>query len=138
MMVVIDQEGMAITTLPLLHKSLDFPKTDLTLYIDDRSIFALGPTFISTSPKAINTFTLILDLLHHMKLKVDSNKTKLMFFTPPHLSQHHRSRPPTITIPLREGKTLTITSSQSLCYLGMYFMLKLNWLLYVKTMANRA
>jgi Reverse transcriptase (RNA-dependent DNA polymerase)/Endonuclease-reverse transcriptase len=41
----------ALTTSPLLHRSLDFTEGDLTLYVDDGCLYTSGPTFISAVTK---------------------------------------------------------------------------------------
>jgi Reverse transcriptase (RNA-dependent DNA polymerase) len=128
---------LAIVTSPLLHKSLDLPHSDLTLYIDNSRIFASGPTFISTCQRVTDTFILILDFLQRMELQIDADKTKLMFFMPPHLSQHHGICPVNVTIPLLHNAPLNITPSLSIRYLGIFFTKKLDWSLHIKTMANR-
>jgi hypothetical protein len=104
----------AIVTSPLLQKRLDFPCSDLTLYIDDGCIFASGSMFISTCKHVTDTFTLILDLLLQMNLEINVNKTELMFFTPPHLMPHHGQCPNSICIPITHGHPLIITPIPSI------------------------
>jgi Reverse transcriptase (RNA-dependent DNA polymerase) len=72
----------ALTTSPLLHRSLDFADGDLTLYIDNGCLYASGPTFISALNKVTRLFVTVLSLLRHMGLKADPDKTELMFFHP--------------------------------------------------------
>jgi hypothetical protein len=71
-----------------------------------------------------------------MGLKVDTDRTEVMFFTP-HLSHNHGECPIMITISVGDSKTLIVKLSTSLHYLGVYFMPKLDWKLHVTTMANR-
>jgi Reverse transcriptase (RNA-dependent DNA polymerase) len=126
----------AITTSPLLHRSLDFQDGNLTLYIDDRCLYATGPTFISTLQKVTRLFETVLSLLRRMGLEADPDKTEIMFFHP-RITVHHGLRPATTTITLGNGKTLVVTLSNSVRYLGVYFTPKLDWKLHVSTMANR-
>ena len=125
----------ALTTSPLLHKSLDFVDGDLTLYVDDGCLYASGPTFISTLSKVTRLFETVLTLLQRMGLKADPDKTEVMFFHPC-ITPHHGTRPVTATIALGDGKTLTVNLSASIRYLGVFFMPKLDWKLHVTTMAN--
>jgi endonuclease/exonuclease/phosphatase (EEP) superfamily protein YafD len=127
----------AITTSPLLHRSLDFIQGDLTLYVDDGCLYATGPTFISALQKVTHLFETVLSLLQRMGLKADPDKTEVMFFHP-RITPHHGLRPDTATIALGNGKTLTVTLSRSVHYLGVFFTPKLDWKLHVSTMANRA
>jgi Reverse transcriptase (RNA-dependent DNA polymerase) len=127
----------AIVTSPLLQRSLDFLNTDLTLFVDDGCIYGSGPTFSSALSKVTHTFQLILDLLSHLGLKIDTDKTEVMFFFPPRPSPHHGTPPETVTIPHGNGKTLTIRPSPSLRYLGVFFTSRLNWHLHVTTVANQ-
>jgi hypothetical protein len=115
----------AITTSPLLQESLDFNAADLTLYVDDSRIYTSGPTFISTLDKLVCSFETILCLLCLMGLKVDSEKTKVMFFHP-HITPHHGKCPDTVTIAISNGKTLTVKPSSSIHYLGVFFTPKLD------------
>jgi Reverse transcriptase (RNA-dependent DNA polymerase) len=128
---------LAILTSPLLQHSLDFKDADLTLYVDDGCIFTSGPTYNMAAAKVTSMFSLILSLLGHMGLQVDEDKTELMFFVPPRPSSHHGTWPLTVTIPCGNGKTLTIKPTDSVCYLGVFFMSKLDWRLHVTTMAKR-
>jgi Reverse transcriptase (RNA-dependent DNA polymerase) len=127
----------ALTTSPLLHRSLDFVDGDLTLYVDDGCLYASGPTFISTLAKVTRLFEIVLTLLRQMGLEIDPDKTEVMFFHP-RVSSHHGARPSTVTIALGNGKTLAMTPSTSIHYLGVFFTPKLDWRLHVLTMANRA
>jgi hypothetical protein len=126
----------AITTSPLLHESLNFSDADLTLYIDDGCIYASKPTFLVVAAKVTHTFEIVWDLLAHLGLKVDKDKTEIMFFSTPRPSSHHRTHPKMVTISCRDGKTMTIKPSESLCYLRVFFTPKLDWQLHVMTMAN--
>jgi Reverse transcriptase (RNA-dependent DNA polymerase)/Endonuclease-reverse transcriptase len=126
----------AITTSPLLHQSLDFQDGDLTLYVDDGCLYASGPTFISALGKVTRLFETVLSLLQRMGLEVDPDKTEVMFFHP-RVTSHHGLRPVTTTIAIGNGKTLVVTLSSSIRYLGVFFTPKLDWKLHVSTMANR-
>jgi Reverse transcriptase (RNA-dependent DNA polymerase) len=128
---------LAILTSPLLHRSLTFTDTNLTLYVDDGCIFASGPMYNAAASKVTDVFHLILTLLQRMGLEVDANKTEMMFFIPPRPSSNHRAYPLMVTIPCGNSKTLTIKPSDLLCYLGVFFTAKLDWRLHVTTMANR-
>jgi hypothetical protein len=55
-----------------------------------------------------------------------------MFFTPPYITSNYGKCPTRVTIPIRDGETLAVTLSSSLCYLNVFFTSKLDWLLYVK------
>jgi Reverse transcriptase (RNA-dependent DNA polymerase) len=126
----------ALTTSPLLHRSLDFTDGDLTLYVDDGCLFVSGPTFISALAKLTRLYGTVLDLLHRMGLEADPDKTEIMFFHP-RPSAHLGTRPDTATIALHDGKTLAVPISSSIRYLGVFFTPKLDWKLHVSTMANR-
>jgi Reverse transcriptase (RNA-dependent DNA polymerase)/Endonuclease-reverse transcriptase len=126
----------AITTSPLLHRSLDFLDGDLTLYVDDGCLYVSGPTFISALHKVTRLFETVLTLLRRMGLEADPDKTEVMFFHP-RFSPHHGSQPRTATIALGDGKTLAVNISSSIRYLGVFFTPKLDWKLHVSTMANR-
>jgi Reverse transcriptase (RNA-dependent DNA polymerase)/Endonuclease-reverse transcriptase len=126
----------AISTSPLLHQSLDFQDGDLTLYVDDGCLYATGPTFSSTLQKVTRLFKTVLSLLRRMGLQADPEKTEIMFFHP-RITTHHGLRPITTTIAFGNGKTLVVTLSNSVRYLGVFFTPKLDWKLHVSTMANR-
>jgi Reverse transcriptase (RNA-dependent DNA polymerase) len=126
----------AITTSPLLHRSLDFQDGDLTLYVDDGCLYASGPTFISALRKVTRLFETVLSLLHRMGLEADPDKTEVMFFHP-RITPHHGLRPVTTTINIGTGKTLVVTLSNSVRYLGVFFTPKLDWKLHITMMANR-
>jgi hypothetical protein len=126
----------AITTSPLLHRSLDFHDGDLTLYVDDGCLYAVGPTFISALDKVTRLFETVLGLLQRMGLEVDPDKMEVMFFHP-RIMDNHGKRPDTATIALGNGKTLAIKLSVSICYLSIFFTPRLDWKLHVTTMANR-
>jgi hypothetical protein len=70
-------------------------------------------------------------------LEVDPDKTEIMFFHP-RVTPHHSAWPATATITIGDGKTLTVTISHSIRYLGVFFTPKLDWKLHVSMMANRA
>jgi hypothetical protein len=72
-----------------------------------------------------------------MGLEVDPDKTEIMFFHPC-VTPNHGSQPTTATIAIGDGKTLAVTISRSIHYLGVFFTPKLDWKLHVSTMANRA
>jgi hypothetical protein len=125
----------ALITSPLLHKSLKFEDSDLTLYIDDGCIYTSGPTFISALAKVTWTFETVLHLLKHLGLEPNMNKIEVMFFHPC-VSHLHRECPDTVSISLGNGKTLTVKLSLSIRYLGIFFTPKLDWKLHVTTMVN--
>jgi Reverse transcriptase (RNA-dependent DNA polymerase) len=126
----------ALTTSPLLHKSLDFVDGDLTLYVDDSCLYVSGPTFISALAKLTRLYKTVISLLHRMGLEADPDKTEIMFFHP-RLSPHLGTRPLTATIATGNGKTLAVNISSSIRYLGIFFTPKLDWKLHVLTMANQ-
>jgi hypothetical protein len=125
----------ALITSPLLHESLHFIDSNLTLYIDNGCIFASGPTFISTLAKVTHTFKTVLHLLQQLGLEPDTDKTEVMFFHPK-ITHLHGQRPNMVSISLGNGKTLTVKLSLFIRYLGIFFTPKLDWKLHVTTMAN--
>jgi Reverse transcriptase (RNA-dependent DNA polymerase) len=94
---------LALTTLPLLQESLDFDSMDLTLYVNDRCIYGFGPTFISAMAKVVQSFETVLHLLRCMGLKVDFDKTEVMFFHPQVMPGHGVCL---VTVPISIGVKL--------------------------------
>jgi hypothetical protein len=79
---------------------------------------------------------MVLALLKRMGLEADLDKTEVMFFHP-RVTPHHGSQLRTATIALSDSRTLAVTISSSIRYLGVFFTPKLDWKLHVSTMANR-
>jgi len=110
---------------------------DLTLYMDDGTIYTTSITTSATTLSAIASFEDFLVWLGNNGLSADSAKTELMVFSKsrqPHLSgakiwgtQYRDS-----------SKTHNITAVTSLHFLGVFITANLKWKKHVSIMVNHA
>ena len=109
---------------------------DLTLYVDDGTIFSISKTTMAATASAVQGFEQTLSWLTHNDLAADPTKTELIIFTP------HRSNPD-----LTEGHIHGVTYGNnqcittitiSLCYLGIHLTPKLTWDTHIDLMVNCA
>src|SRR5487761_1260437 len=70
----------ALFTSPLLHQSSSWDKSDLSLYVDDGSIFSSNVTFQSATDEAVKRFQEVLFWLKDFGLSADMDKTEIMYF----------------------------------------------------------
>jgi hypothetical protein len=75
---------LALYTALLLELSRSWSFCDLTLYIDDRAIYATSATTSKATKMALQHFTLMYDWLTANGLKADPLKMELMSFTKEH------------------------------------------------------
>jgi hypothetical protein len=128
----------ALFTSPLLCESQGWEGADLSLYIDDRAIFASGPTFHSATTLVAQAGSAMFSWLHRFGLSANNEKTEVMFFRPAHTlkNPHLYGHPPSV-VTLTDGPhTVCVTPANSLRYLGVFFTPRLSWTLHVKTMAS--
>jgi Reverse transcriptase (RNA-dependent DNA polymerase) len=127
----------ALFMSPLLREAMGWEEADLSLYVDDRAIFASGPTFHSAVAKAAQAGSAVFLWLRRFGLSADAEKTKVMFFTPPRTpTALYRVRPTHVTFS-NGPDPIRVKIANSLRYLGVFFMPRLSWTLHVTTMAIR-
>jgi Reverse transcriptase (RNA-dependent DNA polymerase) len=125
----------ALFTSPLLREAMGWEEADLSLYVDDRAIFALGPTFHSAVAKAAQAGLVVFSWLRRFRLSADAKKTEVMFFTPPHTPLSlYRARPTHMTF-MNGPDPIRVKFTNSLHYLGVFIMPRLSWTLHITTMA---
>jgi Reverse transcriptase (RNA-dependent DNA polymerase) len=125
----------ALFTSPLLREAMGWEEANLSLYVNNGAIFALGPTFHSAIVKAAQAGTAVFSWLRHFGLLADAEKTEVMFFTPPCTPESlYGARPSHITL-MNGPNPIRVKVANSLCYLGVFFMPRLSWTLHVTTMA---
>ena len=128
----------ALVTGPILHLAELWDDSDLTLYVDDGSIFASGPTYNATVDKLSKAATQVFSWLRNSGFEIDAEKCKVMFFWPrSHSKKFYGSPPPRLEIPINGQEMVTVTPTTSLRYLGVFFTPKLNWTTHVQIMSTR-
>jgi hypothetical protein len=131
----------AIFTAEILRRAEAWPDGDACFYVDDRAIYVGGATYRSAIGKAMSHLESMCLWLCDFGLRLDPDKTELMFFHPPGKwgRSLHLGKPPThVPFRLPGGATHTIKVSQSVRYLGVFFTPTLDWHLHVTTLSNRA
>jgi Reverse transcriptase (RNA-dependent DNA polymerase) len=122
---------------PLLQEAMGWEEADLSLYVNDRAIFASGPTFHSAIAKAAQAGSAVFSWLRHFGLSADADKMEVMFFTPPRTPVAlYGARPTYITL-MNGPDPIRVKIANSLRYLGVFFTPRLSWTLHVTTMAIR-
>ena len=128
----------ALVTGPILRLAELWDDSDLTLYVDDGSIFASGPTYNATADKLSKAVTKAFSWLHDSGFQIDAEKCEVMFFHPrSHMKKFYRTPPPRLEIPIEGQDMITVTPATSLRYLGVFFTPKLNWMTHVQIMSTR-
>src|SRR5487761_1253759 len=127
----------ALFTSPLLHQSSTWDKSDLSLYVDDGSIFTSNVTFQSVTDEAVQRFHEVLSWLRDFGLLADMDKTEIMYFRRHCLSPSKFGTQP-LTVSISDPFPATLTPSSRLRYLGVFFTPTLDWSAHVKIMATRA
>lgn len=126
-----------LVTGPILCLVESWEDLDLTLYVDNRSIFALGPTYKVTADKLTTAANCIFSWLRDSGFTINADKCKTMFFQPWSRTKTLYGMPPlTIKVSLGNGTETTITPAISLCYLGVFFTPQLNWMTHVQIMST--
>jgi Reverse transcriptase (RNA-dependent DNA polymerase) len=75
-------------TVPLLRLAETWVDTDLSLYVDDGSVFASSATFRGAAAKVACAGSAVFTWLRQFGLEADLDKTEVMFFHPPCPSCH--------------------------------------------------
>jgi hypothetical protein len=125
-----------IYTSPLLHQMRKWKKSSLGMYIDDGVVFACGRKWAEIENTMCNGYNICTEWLTRAGLKVEPDKTKLLFFRK---RADKSDPPPFIHLPLPAYNTYyRVQSSNILRYLGFYFDSRLNWKHHVEVACNRA
>jgi hypothetical protein len=114
---------------------MGWEEADLSLYVNNRAIFASGPTFHSAVAKAAQVGSAVFSWLRRFGLSADADKTEVMFFTLPHTPMALYGARPTHVTFLNGPDPIWVKIANSLRYLGVFFMPRLSWTLHVTTMA---
>src|SRR6266850_4001479 len=128
----------ALFTAPLLHHAAWWEHEDLSLYIDDGTIYSSGPTYAAAASHLTHAVSEVFTWLHSFGLVPDTNKMELMFFHPLGCHSPHKGTPPSLSIPLPHTLPLVVRPTPILQYLRVFFMPTLNWDTHTKTLANHA
>jgi hypothetical protein len=100
---------------------MGWEEADLSLYVDNRAIFASGPTFHSAIAKAAQVGLAVFSWLRCFGLSADADKTEVMFFTPPHTPVAlYGARPTHITF-MNGPDPIRAKVTNLLQYLGVFF-----------------
>jgi hypothetical protein len=126
-----------IYTGDLLCKAESWCDCKLFMYIDDGNILVSGPLYGVVAAMIANRYQDCLQWLCGAGLSIESEKTKVIFYscTKPCLDVHSQ-RPALIRIPAADGEELTVQSSDTIRYLGLYINHKLNWFQHITIMAT--
>ena len=128
----------ALVTGPVLRSAEQWVNSDLTLYVDDGSIFASGPMYKAMADKLTTAATQAFSWLRDSGFQIDVDKCEAMFFRPrSRLVKLYGSPPPLLEIPIDGQRPITVKPATSLRYLGVFFTLKLNWTTHVQIMSTR-
>jgi len=128
----------ALYTSPLLHKLQAWNNRDLSLYVDDGSIIATGPTYRSTAQAIASGFDTA--WLKRNGLRAEPDKTELMSFAPKHPKPSPIYGTPITSLALRDPYrgTYTVRPQTTMRYLGIFLHHRLDWSHHAKIMAMRA
>ena len=128
----------AIFTSPLFQLCLGGPgDADLSLYVDDGCIFAASETFSGVIAKLQRLASLCSEWLTRLGLRVDPDKSELMFFHPPRPSRHKGVVP--ATVPFMFGSSsFSLSPAPHIRYLGIFFTPTLTWGVHVNALATHA
>jgi Reverse transcriptase (RNA-dependent DNA polymerase) len=127
---------LIIYTGDLLHKAESWHDCKLFMYIDDSNILASGPLYRVVATTIANRYRDCLQWLCGTGLSIKSEKTEVIFYshTKPCLDVHSQ-RPASIRIPAADREELTVQSSNTVRYLGLYINHKLNWFQHITIIA---
>ena len=125
----------ALYTAPLLKEALTWETEDLTLYVDDGAIFASGETYNAVTSLLTSAATQVFSWLRDHGLTADEDKTEILFFSTRGHSIHHGISPTSVTFPAPFSH-ISITPTQTLRYLGVFFNTKLTWHYHAKTLPH--
>jgi len=130
----------ALYTSPLLHKLQAWNNRDLSLYADDGSIIATGPTYRSMAQSIAKGFEEITGWLKRNGLRAEPDKTELMFFAPKHLKPSPIYGAPITSLALHDPYrgTYVVRPQTTMRYLGIFLHHRLDWSHHAKIMAMRA
>jgi hypothetical protein len=129
----------ALYTSSLLEASERWMHCDLSIYIDDSTIYAISATTKAAASRACQYYMEVLRWLDDNGLQANPSKTELMMFCPTRAN-------PNLTGADVLGARHTdpnlgpnhVTTVSHLQYLGVYIDHHLNWTRHVTIMANRA
>jgi hypothetical protein len=129
----------ALYTSSLLESTKSWQHADLSLYVDDSTIYTVSATLKAATKSARTKYETILTWLHENGLQTDTAKTELMTFT------RNRANPKFVSPPvhgarytLPTGNTYQVSTVKTLQYLGVYLNHHLDWTHHVTIMANCA
>lgn len=71
-----------LVTGPILHLAESWEDSNLTLYVDNGSIFASGPTYNATVSKLITAANCVFTWLRDSGFTINADKCEAMFFQP--------------------------------------------------------
>jgi hypothetical protein len=126
-------------TANLLELTSTWAIRDLTMYVDDRAIYAMSATIKGASDLAAEGYSQVLQWLYRNGLTADPEKCEFMTFT------HSRANPNLVGRPVPElsytdptlGVQTMKVAKEPIHYLGVYIDPKLNWCHHTQIMANR-
>ena len=123
--------------LALLASATKWEHSNLSLYVDDGTIYATSATEKATTLTATKRYEEVLQWLHRNGLQADLAKMGLMTF-----SKKKSTQAEGCTIGARYTNPITgpqhITAVNQLRFLGVFLQRDLNWMPHVKIMANHA
>ena len=131
----------ALFTSPLLRLTERWsPSRSLSMFVDDGSIFAAAPTFLSATRLACSGFEEVLGWLHRNGLRADREKTEFITFFPPRPSAHlgHLDDVASIMVHDPLQGNYPVRRSTVVRYLGAFLHQRLDWTHHAKIMAARA
>lgn len=125
-----------IYTSPLLHKSREWNKSSLGMYIDDGAIFACGRTWDEIEQAMRAGYSTCVEWLTRAGLNAEPDKTELIFFRK---GREKVTPPPHIHLPLpTHNSYYRAQATNTLRYLGFHLDARLSWSHHVDIMCNRA
>ncbi len=126
-------------TSPLLNLTASWTHCDLTMYVDDGTIYATSATANAAAKSAVLGLEQALAWLHRNGLTVDPDKTELITFTQ---QPHNPNLIGRNTLGVRYTDPIwgaqRVTKSPQVWYLGVFLNWKLTWRHHVNIMASRA
>jgi len=127
----------ALYTTLLLEITDKWVHRDLSLYVDDGTIYASSATTTAANEAAREGLNQILMWLDANGLSADSNKTELINFYP-HRHNLHRHGPKITSLRYGHDQGDHVTNVSTLRYLGLYIDEHLKWDRHVKIMVTQA
>ena len=110
------------------------PNVDVKLYVDDGIILASSFSTERNVAKLEDAIRTVINTLHSIGLDIDPDKSELIHFFPPKGS----GLGPHVNVVDTHNRPHSVSPSESIRWLGVYFDNKLNWKTHVKKMATRA